>query len=71
MKGYCPKCGKVQYEHWGEAGRALYAIASRHRETKKGGIYRCRVCHCFHITSWTFRKSKSIRDKHRRKKNKQ
>lgn len=70
MKGYCPKCGKVQYEHWGDAERALNAIASRHRETKQGGIYRCRHCHYFHITSWNFRKSKDLRTKHRKPKNK-
>ena len=60
---YCPRCGKIQYERWSEAERAIAAVAARHHEKKSGAVYRCRYCHYFHTTSFSHRWSKSYRER--------
>lgn len=63
---YCPQCGKIQYARWSEAERAIEGIVVRHREKKKGAVYRCKYCHFFHITSLSHRWSKNYNQRERK-----
>ena len=59
---YCPKTNKVQYKTWGEAERALNGIARTRREKMRGSVYKCRHCHYFHITHYSYKKQKDFKN---------
>ena len=61
---YCPVCGKACFSTANDAKRALSNLKKRKRPD--GACYFCKDCHSWHITHFSFRKSKAIRTFHER-----
>lgn len=58
MIDYCKVTGKFRFKTKGDAQRALKNMS---RKGTNGACYRCPDCHDWHITHFSYRRSKAIR----------
>lgn len=65
MSEWCEVTGKYRYQTKGDAQRALKNLSKRKGCT--GACYQCPDCHDWHITHYSYRKSKAIRSSIRKK----
>lgn len=61
MKHYCPITGKEQFHSRSDAERVAATFILKHRGNPS--VYLCNECHTYHLTHYTYQRSRKVRQK--------
>lgn len=62
---YCPVTGKEMFDRRRTAERVAYRQGRRKHQAEKGSVYLCAECGKYHVTHYSYERSRSKRDSDR------
>lgn len=64
---FCLKCGKECFDRRSQAERVVYAHKRRRHSKECGSVYLCEHCGKYHITHYSYAKSKDMKEQYKMK----
>ena len=64
-RSFCPKCGKECFDRRSQAERVAYSHKKRRHATEGGSVYLCEHCGKYHVTHYSYAKSKDMKTTYR------
>lgn len=64
---YCWRTGKECFDRRAQAERVAYRLNHRKHCTRRGAVYLCAECGKYHVTHYSYERSRSKRDSDRLK----